>query len=205
VPSYGDLHARDTNYVGAALADDIRQCDGLVTMLSFWTFSDVFEENGPKREPFDGGFGLLAPGGIKKPSYYGFALLHKLGSERIANASPGILVTRRKDGTIAVAIWNLVDPETKGTEKSLTISFRGIPPASPVLESRVDAAHGNPLPTYERMGKPRYPTPRQIHDLNRASQPQPAQHRRLNGGALKVEVPINGLVLLEVPSARGPK
>jgi xylan 1,4-beta-xylosidase len=30
VPSFGPLQARDTEYVGAALADDIRQCDGLV-------------------------------------------------------------------------------------------------------------------------------------------------------------------------------
>jgi beta-xylosidase len=35
---------RDTVYVGAALADDIRQCDRLVDMMSFWTFDDVFEE-----------------------------------------------------------------------------------------------------------------------------------------------------------------
>ena len=47
VPSFGDEYkARDTTYVGAALADDIRQCDGLVDILSYWTFDDVFEENG---------------------------------------------------------------------------------------------------------------------------------------------------------------
>jgi xylan 1,4-beta-xylosidase len=83
VPSFGPLNARDTEYVGAALADDIRQCDGLVNMMSFWTFSDVFEERGPGREPFGGSFGLVALGGIKKPSYSAFALLHKLGQERI--------------------------------------------------------------------------------------------------------------------------
>lgn len=68
VASFGNFHARDTTYVGAVLADDIRQCDGLVDMMSFWTFSDVFEEDGPKKEPFDGGFGLMAMGGIKKPA-----------------------------------------------------------------------------------------------------------------------------------------
>ena len=44
VPSYGDLGARDNWYVGPALARDISQCDGLVNMMSFWTFDDVFEE-----------------------------------------------------------------------------------------------------------------------------------------------------------------
>jgi len=107
VPSFGPLSARDSVYVGAALADDIRQCDGLVNMMSFWTFSDVFEENGPKREPFDGGFGLIALGGIKKPSYTAFALLHELGQERILQDSSNVLVTRRRDGSLAIAAWNL--------------------------------------------------------------------------------------------------
>ena len=29
-------------FVGPALANTVRQCDGMVDMLSFWTFSDVF-------------------------------------------------------------------------------------------------------------------------------------------------------------------
>jgi len=119
---------RDSVYVGAALADDIRQCDGLVNMMSFWTFSDVFEENGPKREPFDGGFGLIALGGIKKPSYSAFALLHELGQERILQDSSNVLVTRRRDGSLAIAAWNLVDPDTKGPERSVEFEIRGVPP-----------------------------------------------------------------------------
>src|SRR5580700_10103015 len=111
VPSFGSLNARDTTYVGAALADDIRQCDGLVNMMSFWTFSDVFEEDGPGREPFGGSFGLVALGGIKKPSYSAFALLHKLGKERILQDSSNILITRRRDGSLAIVAWNLVDPD----------------------------------------------------------------------------------------------
>lgn len=62
VPSFDALQARDTVYVGPALADDIRQCDGLVSMMSFWTFDDVFEEDGVVKEPFYGGFGLVASG-----------------------------------------------------------------------------------------------------------------------------------------------
>ncbi len=64
--------ARDTTYVGPALADTIRQCDGLVDMMSFWTFSDVFEEGGPSQRPFRGDFGLRAMYGINKPSFYDF-------------------------------------------------------------------------------------------------------------------------------------
>ena len=36
----------DSIFMGPWIADTIRQCDGLVDMLSYWTFSDVFEEQG---------------------------------------------------------------------------------------------------------------------------------------------------------------
>jgi len=126
VPSFGPLKARDTIYVGAALADDVRQCDGLVDMLSYWTFDDVFEETGPAKEPFYGGFGLIAAGGIKKPSYYGYAMLHKLGSERLANAAKNVIVTRRSDGSLVVALWNLVDPDQHGSTRTVSLEFRGV-------------------------------------------------------------------------------
>lgn len=52
----------------------MRQCDGLVDALACWTFSDVFEEQGVVKTPFDGGFGLLAAGGIPKPAFNAFKL-----------------------------------------------------------------------------------------------------------------------------------
>src|SRR5215467_2368514 len=52
VPSFADKQARDNIYVGPALAETIRQCDGLVDLLSWWTFGDVFEEDGPVKTPF---------------------------------------------------------------------------------------------------------------------------------------------------------
>ncbi len=59
----GKMEARDTTYVGPALANTVRECDGKVDIMSFWTFSDVFEENGPIPKPFVGMFGLRAKGG----------------------------------------------------------------------------------------------------------------------------------------------
>ncbi len=50
----------DSAYMGPWMADTIRQCDGLTTMMSYWTFSDVFEEQGVVKKPFYGGFGLVA-------------------------------------------------------------------------------------------------------------------------------------------------
>src|SRR4029077_2250818 len=73
----------DEVFMGPWLADTIRQCNGLVDILSYWTFSDVFEEQGVVKQPFYGGYGLIAAGGLPKPAYNAFKLLHRLGEWRI--------------------------------------------------------------------------------------------------------------------------
>jgi xylan 1,4-beta-xylosidase len=197
----GMNEARDTSYVGAALANTIRECDGSVDSMSFWTFSDVFEEGGPIPQPFEGHFGLRAKGGINKPSYYAFSLLHKLGSERIANAVSDVIVTKRKDGTLAIALWNLVDPGKTGGTKKFRLLFENIPNNAAVAVSRVDNEHGNTLAAYRAMGSPRYPTEDQVERLNAATKlPQPGQVQ-LEGNYLDLELEANALVLVEVPRA----
>jgi xylan 1,4-beta-xylosidase len=198
VPSFGPFNARDTEYVGAALADDIHQCDGLVNMMSFWTFSDVFEEGGPGHEPFNGSFGLITLGGIKKPSYSAFALLHKLGQERLPQEVPNILVTRGGDRSLAIAVWNLVDPNVKGSAITVDFEFRGVPPNGKIRLSRADSTHGNTLAAYRAMGSPRYPTQAQVRDLNRVAEAGSVETLRLSKGSITLELPVNGLLLLEV-------
>jgi xylan 1,4-beta-xylosidase len=199
VPSFGRLKARDTIYVGPALAHDIEQCDGLVDMMSYWTFSDVFEEHGVKPGPFDGGFGLISMDEIRKPSYADFALLHRLGQERIPQDSSDVLVTKRRDGTLAIAAWNLVDLDKVGSAKTIELEIRGAKSDSAVLISRVDETHANSLAAYKAMGSPRYPTPQQVESLNRAAEIPQAENARLSKGAIEVELPVNGLALIEVP------
>ena len=204
VPSYGDLQARDNWYVGPALARDISQCDGFVNMMSWWTFDDVFEENGVKREPFEGSFGLIAPGRIKKPSFYDFAVLHSLGEERLHNPADNVLVTRRKDGTLVVAAWNLADMNkvAHGLPATVQLEFKGISPGGRVSIQRVDEAHGNPITAYKAMGSPRYPTQAQLEKLNDASALPAPESRKLVKGVLQLELPVNGLAVIEIQAER---
>jgi len=193
----GKDEARDTIYAPAALANTIPQCDGSVAMMSWWTFDDVFEEQGVVRNPFHGGFGLIAAGGIKKPTYYGFALLHKLGDERLPVDSRDVLVTRHNDGRIVVAAWNLVELGETGTTRKLRINFRGVPRDAKVTVNRIDETHSNPLATYKTMGEPQYPTRAQIDKLNLTSKLQPTEES-LQNGAFELELQRNALIVLEV-------
>jgi xylan 1,4-beta-xylosidase len=194
----GMKEARDTSYVGPALANTIRECDGMVDEMSFWTFSDVFEEGGPIPKPFEGHFGLRAKGGINKPSYYDFGLLHQLGARRIANPDSNVIVSKREDGTLVVAVWNLVDPDETGTAKKVRLLFDNARSNAGVRISRVDDDHGNTLAAYKAMGSPIYPSEDQIRRLNAATKlPAPAPSR-LEGNHLDLELEVNALVIVEV-------
>jgi xylan 1,4-beta-xylosidase len=192
------MEARDTTYVGPALANTIRECDGMVDMMSFWTFSDVFEEGGPAPRPFEGAFGLRAKGGINKPSFYAFALLHELGDQRLAVRSTNVIVTKLKDNTLMIAAWNLVDPEDLGGPKTMKLRFVSVPQNAEVTIQRVDNEHGNVLPKYAAMGKPLDPTEAQVDQLNQETALGPPERAHLKGDELELTMERDGLVLLKV-------
>lgn len=190
--------SRDTLFVGPALANTIRQCDGNVQMMSFWTFSDVFEEGGPIPRPFIGMFGLRAKGGINKPSYYAFELLHQLGTERLPAVSKDVIVTRGPNHELVIAAWNLVDPDQQGTTKTMNLAFRAVPADARITLQKIDDEHGNVLPAYAAMGKPLDPTPEQVEQLNRETALPAPEETHLQSGRLMLTLTPNALVLVKV-------
>ncbi len=194
---------RDTAYVGPALANTVRQCDGLVDALAFWTFSDVFEENGPIKKPFEGHFGLRAEGGINKPSFYDFALLHRLGNQRLQVNRDDMIVTRGANGSLVIAAWNLTEPETHtGPVKNLQISFRNTSPDASYTYSVVDDDHSNTLAAYKALGSPRYPTEEQVSKMNAATALARPQQKTLANGRIDLELKPNALALIEVAAGQ---
>lgn len=204
----GHYQDRDTTFVGPALANTVRQCDGKVKMMSFWTFTDDdFEEGGPIAHPFNGHFGLIAEGGIKKSSFYDFSLLHQLGDVRLANPSKDAIVTRTKNGTLAIAVWNLVDigPDSVGKDgdvhgptQHITLHFTGLPAGATATISRVDNQHGNTLALYRKMGSPQYPTMKQVALLNKESALPPPTTRKIVDGRLNLTLEPDALLMVKV-------
>jgi xylan 1,4-beta-xylosidase len=188
----------DAVFMGPWIADTIRQCDGLVDTLSYWTFSDVFEEQGVVKEPFYGGFGLIAEDGLPKPTFNAFMLLHRLGVQRLANDSDSALVTRRSDGRLVIAIWNLFLPEDAGVPKTVTLAVQGRFGAHRARVYRLDATHGSLLAAYRAMGKPAYPTSQQVAELRQAAQLPPSEVESLVRGRLTLVLPPQGLALIEL-------
>ena len=189
--------SRETPYVGPAVANVIRECDGNLDYLSFWTFSEVFEEGGPPHAPFQH-FGLRALGGIDKPAFYDFALLHRLGNERIANASRDALVTKLPDGSLSIALWNLVNPAEAPRDKQIELHIDGVSKTASVLILKVDETHSNVMPLYKAMGSPVSPTAAQVEQLNRATSLAPADRLTLTNGSVRLTLGSNALYLLTI-------
>jgi xylan 1,4-beta-xylosidase len=194
----GQNQSRDTIFVGPALANTIRACNGKVDQLSFWTFSDVFDEGGPIPQPFAGQFGLRAKGGINKPSFYAFQLLHHLGNQRLAVDSSNLIATRVSDGSLVIAAWNLVDPGQHGSPIQLDLSFRGLPATATITLQTIDGDHGNVLPKYAAMGNPLDPTPAQVRQLNQETALPPPELRPLDAGTLKITLTPDALTLITI-------
>ena len=188
----------DSAFMGPWLADTIRQCDGLVDMMSYWSFSDVFEEQGVIKKPFYGGFGILGEGGIPKPIFNAFKLLHKLGERRIDVQSASMLVTKRADGSVVIALWNLSLPDDPGRSRDITIHLQNLKGNHRAEISEVDPNHGSPLPAYHAMGEPASPTSQQYAELRKAAQLPVPRTEKMKNGTIALTLPPKSLFLIEI-------
>ena len=201
----------DSVYMGPWLATTISQCDGLTEAMSYWSFSDVFEEQGVVRTPFYGGFGVLAEDSIPKPAFNAFAMLHHLGDRRlqIASKPDDVLATRNEAGGLTVALWNYAPPFGTGASytapsatslppKTIRLTLQGVARDATVELWQLDADHGNVIKVYDAMGRPATPTRKQIGELRAAGQLPPSQHKTLVDGRLTLSIPSQGLVVMTV-------
>jgi len=188
----------DSVFMGPWLANTIRECSGMLDNLAYWTFSDVFEEQGVVKRPFYGGFGLVAAGRVPKPSFNAFALLHRLGDKRIPLSSDNVLATRRPDGSLAIALWNYLPPGQEGAPIELTLRFTGLTGTHQAEIQFSDSNKGAVKVAYEAMGMPQYPTAEQLEKLREAAHLPPAQKRVLSGNQLELTLPPYGLALVEI-------
>jgi len=193
-----EIDVTDAPFMGPWLANNIRLCDGLQVMMSYWTFSDVFEEQGVVKTPFYGGFGLIAADGIPKAVFNVFALLHQLGAERLPLDVPWALATRRADGSLVIAAWNYAAPEDRGTPLDAHLAVTGADDLKHARIQTIDADHGSALTVWEAMGRPNFPTREQIQKLREAGRMAPPEMRELQGGAIDLHLAPHGLALVEL-------
>lgn len=203
----------------AFIADTIKNCVGLAEAMSYWTFSNVFEEGGVPNGIFNTTFGMLDQWEIARPSFHSFVFLHKLGEQLLQTDSAPVLATRRADGSVAVLIWNLIPAsergsvangnpmgatgganESRGQTRRFQLKLTGTQGLGNVSVSQVNGQSGTAVPKWTEMGSPKYPSAAQIAELRSAAElPRLEVHALTQGpqAEFSIELPANGLALVE--------
>jgi xylan 1,4-beta-xylosidase len=158
----------DEPYAAAFIVKTVMEARGLVEGYSYWTFSDIFEENYFCSAPFHGGFGLMNIYGIPKPAYRGFELLHHSGNELLPaegeHATVDIWITR-KPGVVQILLTNWALPEHDIKTETVSISLDGIAKIKSAYIERIDSSHANANQGWIDMGKPNSLSPQMVQAL----------------------------------------
>ena len=162
----------DEPFAAAYVTNIIMQATGLVRGYSFWTFSDIFNENYFPSVPFHGGFGLLNIHGIAKPTYRAFQILHALGTDLLAvEGSCGTVDAWavRKAHAVAILLTNHAMPRHSIHTQEVGVRVTSAQKPRLCYVERIDDDHANPRRRWESMGKPTYLSAKQLDDLQHAS------------------------------------
>ena len=162
----------DDPYAAAFIVKTIMEAQGLVQGYSYWTFSDIFEENYFPSVPFHGGFGLLNIHGIAKPSYRAFEMLHNLGDRLVpvmgAHATlDAWIVTGPQSATLVLT--NFALPRHPIALETVSFRLTGFDTCAKAVVRRIDLDHANAKRHWEQMGEPEYLNAQQIAVLDEAS------------------------------------
>lgn len=112
----------DTNQNAAFLARQLSILGDVAQSYSYWTFGDIFEEGGVPHTPFHGGFGLVANGGIPKPTFWTFAFYKRLLGGECVHKDDNCVIVKLPNGEYKGVAWNMTY-ERFGKHKELSIEL----------------------------------------------------------------------------------
>jgi xylan 1,4-beta-xylosidase len=194
----------DEPYAAAFVAKTALEASDLVQGYTFWTFSDIFEENYFPSVPFHGGFGLLTLHGIAKPTYRAFELLHRLGNERLLvdglHETVSAWVTRDK-ASVRVLLVNHALPRHSISHMRVRVHLTHSPEPSAAWVERIDEHHANAKRRWQELGEPEYldgPAVEQLHEASRLTRQACRWTSRANRVTLEVDLPPHAVAALTV-------
>lgn len=179
----------DSYHEAAYILQKIKQVGDAATSMSYWVFTDIFEEPGPRFTPFHGGFGLLNYQGIKKSAYYAFTFLNKLGETELVNGDSESYACKNSKGDVQLLLWDFTnthpgdsvnnqvyyvrDLPSKSKGK-LVVSLSGIPQGNYTMELyKVGYKVSDAYATYLSMNKPAQLTKQQVEEIKKANDGSP--------------------------------
>jgi xylan 1,4-beta-xylosidase len=177
----------------------LKQTQGIAQHMSYWVYSDLFEEPGPPDAPFHGGFGMMTREGIRKPVWFTYkylAALARLNGKEIPSGDE--FSWAATDGQQVQAIvwdWRATDqkvsnrsffgkPQPARDAGTTKVELRHLPPGRYQLTQRRTGYQANDAHTaYLKMGSPKNLDTRQLAELQGLTTDQPETQRELRVGA----------------------
>jgi xylan 1,4-beta-xylosidase len=198
----------DEPYAAAFVAKTALEASDLVQGYSFWTFSDIFEENYAPSVPFHGGFGLLNLHGIAKPTYRAFELLRRLGTERLLvdglHETVNAWVTRDAAGIRALFV-NHALPRHSIAPARVRVRLAHAPRPSGAWIERIDEHHANARRRWQALRAPEYldlATLEQLQEASRLTRDGCRWTSREGQIAFELELPPHAVAALTVEFTR---
>lgn len=155
--------------------------------LSYWTFTDIFEEVGAGNSAFHGGFGMVNFQGIPKPVWHTFKFMHKLGTHLVCNKD-GLVTTLTDSNKLSAIAYNYPkDFETTvpihyypdfegakaieniGKSNKVDIVFKNLAPNATIEMEYVDSNNGSAMNLYDKMKRPSSPSREEVKQLKEAA------------------------------------
>ena len=215
--SYTPRDAVHDSYVSAAyILEKLQRARGLVQGMSYWTFSDLFEEPGPPTAPFQGGFGLISPQGIRKPAWFAYKYLNAVRGRALSCADPHVFAAAGEGG-VAALIYDWSQPRQAVSNRSFytrlhpasvstpaQLSIVGAEPGAYRLQVRRTGFRSNDAySAYLDMGSPMALSAAQAAELHALTRDKPERddHVRIGGdGAFSLTLPLheNDIVLVQL-------
>jgi xylan 1,4-beta-xylosidase len=179
----------DTYQQAAFILSKVKGAYRSVDSMSYWVFTDIFEENGPRMTPFHGGFGLINYEDLKKPAFYAFKFLNQLGPLELDDTDPASWVCKSPDHSVQALFWDytpIVPPEGMNDQQfykneipardigRTVLTITNLPAGSYSLEIYQTGYHVNDVFTrYLDLGSPSQLTPAQVEILREQSMGDP--------------------------------
>ncbi|MEO5493261.1 MAG: beta-xylosidase [Sphingomonas sp.] len=166
--SYNPRDPVHDSYISAAyILDKLKAVRGFAQGMSYWTYSDLFEEAGPPPTPFHGGFGLMTRDGIRKSAWFAYKYLNELRGREVPSGDGETLIATQ-NGRTAVLLWDWRQPEQNVSNRpfftkpipaaaaaAAELRFSGLAPGGYRLTVRRTGYQANDAYTrYLEMGSP---------------------------------------------------
>jgi xylan 1,4-beta-xylosidase len=152
-PSYSPRDpSHDSYFCAAWILHRLRRLPPGVEAMSYWTFSDQFEESGLPDKPFHGGFGLLTMQGLTKPAYFAYHFLNELGDTELACDDANVWACRNDKGAVQVLLWDYTHPNQDSPNAQFYARDWPTKPAAPVRLSVANLSPGKHTVNVTRVG-----------------------------------------------------